>query len=348
MQNLAKHRLAQLALAIVLAPTLVSAQTLPAESSGTLDVSFGTGGKVTTDFGGPDLARAIAVQPDGKIVAAGVAFITGGGDFALARYNRDGTLDASFGTGGTVTTDFVAGSLDQAFSVAVQPDGKIVAVGLAVINGFSDFALARYNRDGTLDASFGADGRVTTDFAGASQAFSVAVQEDGKIVAAGQVSLGGDVDFALARYNRDGTLDASFGVGGRVTTDFGRSSDAALSLALQPNGKIVAAGTTLISGGFDFALARYNGDGTLDASFGTLGTVTTDFAGAGDVAFSVALQPNGKIVAAGRAFISGGFDFALARYTSDGWLDASFGTGGTVTTDFAGAGDQAFSVAVQL
>ena len=186
MQHLAKHRLGLLALAIVLAPTLTSAQTLSDGSSGTLDNSFGTGGIVTTNFNGTDFVRAIAVQPDGKIVVAGFTSITGRGDFALARYNRDGTLDDSFGTGGTVTTDFVAGSLDQALSVAIQADGKIVAAGTAAINGNSDFALARYNRDGTLDATFGAGGTVTTDFAGASdQAFSVAVQTVGKIVAAG-------------------------------------------------------------------------------------------------------------------------------------------------------------------
>jgi uncharacterized delta-60 repeat protein len=348
MQNLAKHRLALLALAIVLAPTLTSAQTLSGQSSGTLDISFGTGGKVTTNFNGTDAARAMAVQVDGKIVVAGLAAVFGT-DFALARYNRDGTLDASFGTGGRVTTDF-AGGVDTALSVAIQADGKIVAAGMATINGISDFALARYNRDGTLDASFGTGGTVTTDFAGdRDQANSVVIQPetDGKIVAAGSATINGISDFALARYNRDGTLDASFGAGGTVTTDFAGGGDIGRSVAVQSDGKIVAAGRAVISGNSDFALARYTSNGTLDAGFGTGGTVTTDFAGSVDQAFSVALQKNGNIVAAGQALINGNSDFALARYTSNGTLDASFGTGGTVTTDFAGSGDQAFSVAVQ-
>jgi uncharacterized delta-60 repeat protein len=347
MQNLAKHRLALLALAIVLAPTLTSAQTLSGQSSGTLDISFGTGGKVTTNFNGTDSARAIAVQVDGKIVVAGLAAEIGV-DFALARYNRDGTLDASFGTGGRVTTDF-AGGVDTALSVAIQADGKIVAAGTATINGISDFALARYNRDGTLDASFGTGGTVTTDFAGdRDQANSVVIQPEteGKIVAAGSATINGISDFALARYNLDGTLDASFGAGGTVTTDFAGGGDTAASVAVQTDGKIVAAGSATISG-VDFALARYTSNGTLDATFGAGGTVTTDFAGGVDNGRSVAVQSDGKIVAAGRAVISGNSDFALARYTSNGTLDASFGTGGTVTTDFAGSVDQAFSVALQ-
>jgi uncharacterized delta-60 repeat protein len=252
---------------------------------------------------------------------AGETIISGVFDFsfALARYNSDGTLDASFGAGGIVTTDFAA-SLTQAFSVALQPDGKIVAAGQTFINGSLDFALARYNRDGTLDASFGTGGTVTTDFAGErsrqDRAFSVAVQPDGKIIAAGQATIR-SFDFALARYNRDGTLDASFGTGGTVTTSFGNGSfDFARSVALQPNGKIVAAGQVLFIGGFDFALARYSRDGTLDASFGTGGTVTTDFAGSDDGALSVGVQPNGKIVAAGQAIIGGRILFGLARYES--------------------------------
>ena len=148
MQNLSKHTQALLALAIVLASALISGQTLrvvrAAESSGMLDASFGTGGKVTTDFAGAhDVAFAVAVQPNGEIVAAGVASISGNSNFALARYNSDGTLDASFGIGGKVTTDF-EGFNDTAFAVAVRPNGEIVAAGSALISGSVDFALARY------------------------------------------------------------------------------------------------------------------------------------------------------------------------------------------------------------
>jgi uncharacterized delta-60 repeat protein len=321
-------------------------------ANGTLDTTFGTGGKVTTDFAGnDDQAFAVVLQPDGKIVAAGQAG-SGyrGGDFALARYNANGTLDTTFGTGGKVTTDF-AGNDDQAFAVVLQADGKIVAAGVAKTSRSGDFALARYNPNGSLDATFGTGGKVTTDFAGdTDEAHGLVLQPDGKLVAAGQASTGyRGKDFALARYNPNGGLDATFGTGGKVTTDFAGNDDAAFGVGLQPDGKIVAAGQA--SSGYrgeDFALARYNPNGTLDTTFGTGGKVTTDFAGSDDQAFAVALQANGKIVAAGQA--SSGYrgrDFALTRYNPNGSLDATFGTGGKVTTDFAGDDDQAFAVALQ-
>jgi len=342
MQYLAKQRLALLVLTIVLAPALIYGQT-----GGTLDPTFGTGGTVTTDFGGTGAAvRTVAVQSDGKILTAGVAGFNGVANFALARYNSDGTLDASFGTGGKVTTAFdFPGSFGRVFTVVRQPDGKFVAVGSTVINLFANFALARFNANGTLDASFGTDGIVTTGFGVSAEATSVAVQADGKVVAAGFANLDGAHDFALVRYNSNGTLDASFGTGARVTTAFpsspGFSEAQAFSVAVQADGRIVAAGDAVVGGGFDFALARYNSNGTLDTSFGTGGLVTTDFAGANDQAESVAVQPDGRIVAAGAAgpYANGGFDFALARYNSNGTLDTSFGTSGKVTSDFAGAND---------
>jgi uncharacterized delta-60 repeat protein len=314
-----------------------------AAAAGDLDTSFDADGKVTTDFGGFDGAADVAIQPDGKIVAVGSAT---GGNFALARYNPDGSLDTSFDGDGKVTTDF--GTSDQAFGVAIHPDGKIVAAGSA--HG-EDFVLARYNRDGSLDTSFGVDGKVTTDFGGGvvgGGASAVAIQPNGKIVAAGWT--GAVDDFALARYNLDGSLDTSFGGDGKVTTDFGGAFEAANELAIQPDGKIVAAGF----GGAtdDFALARYNRDGSLDTSFDGDGKVTTDFGGfpgpfgdpvyTVDVAAGVAIQHNAKIVAAG---FGDAFAVGLARYNRDGSLDTSFGGDGKVR-DFGGFG-AAFGVAIQ-
>jgi len=326
----------------MLAPALIYGQT-----SGTLDTSFGTNGKVTTDFAGGTgaSARTVAVQADGKIVAAGVAVFNGVTDFALARYNSNGTLDTSFGTSGIVTTVFdFPGSFDRVFTIVQQPDGKFVAVGSTVINLFANFALARFNANGTLDTSFGTGGMVTTGFGVSAEATSAVVQSDGKIVAAGYANLDGADDFALVRYDSNGTLDASFGTGGKVTTAFlsqGFSEAQAFSVAVQPDGRIVAAGNAVVGGGFDFALVRYDSNGTLDASFGTGGQVTTDFAGANDQARSVSVQPDGKIVAAGAAgqYINRGFDFALARYNNNGTLDTGFGTSGKVTTDFTGTND---------
>ncbi|MBA2434942.1 MAG: hypothetical protein H0V54_07660, partial [Chthoniobacterales bacterium] len=234
---------------------------------GDLDPTFGTNGKVTTDFGTIiDEARAVAVQPDGKIVTAGATVGGNFFDFALARYNTDGSLDITFGTGGKVTTAFNTNN-DEAFAVALQADGKIVAAGFAVIGGTDDFALARYNTNGSLDTTFGTGGKVTTAFGSSiDRAHAVAVQPDGKIVAAGRAVIGGgSFDFALARYNTDGSLDTTFGTGGKVTTACGSSNDEAFAVALQPDGKIVAAGR-VFSNKEDFALARYNTDGSLDTT----------------------------------------------------------------------------------
>jgi uncharacterized delta-60 repeat protein len=335
MNNRLKDKGAVLALAILLAPTLIHAQT----QSGTLDASFGTGGKATTDFAG-----TVTVQADGKLVVAGGA----NSGFAVARYNSNGSLDTSFGASGKVTTDF-GGLFQRATSVALQLDGKIVVAGGSVINEINDFAVARYNSNGSLDASFGTGGKVITDIEGVSaQAYSVAVQQDGKIVVAGAANLDGGYNFELVRYSSNGILDASFGTGGKVTTDFGLldqgfSYAQGYSLALQQDGKILLAGQAYIGAGNDFALARYNSNGTLDIGFGTGGKVITDFGTNNDGASSMALQPDGKIVAAGLARSR----FALVRYNSWGTPDTTFGTGGKVTTSIGGLNDQASQVVLQ-
>jgi uncharacterized delta-60 repeat protein len=336
-------------LSLVGAVALVVAIANPAAAPpGDLDTTFDGDGKVTTDFaGGFDEAHAVAIQADGKIVAAGRTIVSDF-DFAVARYNTDGSLDTTFGVDGLVTMDF-AGEDDEAHAVAIQGDGKIVAAGLAIVSGTFDFALARYNTDGSLDTTFDTDGKVTTDFAGSEDhARGVAIQGDGKIVAAGLANVSGTNDFALARYNANGSLDTTFGSGlGKIATDFAGSDDHARGVAIQGDGKIVAAGLANVSGTNDFAVARYNANGSLDTTFDTDGKVTTDFAGGHDDAFGVAIQANGKIVAAGCVSCFGGANFALARYNTDGSLDTTFDGDGLVTTDFAGGTDQAFAVAIQ-
>ncbi len=304
-------------------------------ADGSLDSSFGNGGKQTTDFaGGDDAGRAVAVQADGKIVVVG----TSGGDFALARYNADGSLDRSFGNGGKQTTDFAGGG-DAGHGVAVQADGKIVVAG-SYTRGF---ALARYNADGSLDSSFSGDGKQTTEFGGLGRSGgrAVAVQADGKIVVAGHAYLGDatDEDFALARYNADGSLDSSFSSDGKQTTDFSGGDDYGNAVAVQADGRVVVAG----SDPGDFALARYNADGSLDSSFSGDGKQTTDFGTLGrSIGAGVTVQADGRIVVAG----SGPANFELARYSADGSLDSSFGNGGRQSTDFGGQ-DAATAVAVQ-
>src|SRR3954447_18172860 len=207
--NRRRRRMIASVVAVVVGACAVGAASAQA-APGDLDTAFGAGGKLTTDFAGNgDEAHAVAVQADGKVVAAGGALVTTPlgtlQDFALARYRPDGTLDPTFGAAGKVRTDF--GGSEQAFAVAVQPDGKIVAAG----GSGRDFELARYNADGSLDGTFGVGGKVTTTFAGIfaslfTRASAVLVQPDGKIVAAGTASAARPLDFGLARYNPDGTL----------------------------------------------------------------------------------------------------------------------------------------------
>jgi uncharacterized delta-60 repeat protein len=315
-----------------------------------LSNGFGTNGsgKVITPVGNSyDYAYSVALQPDGKIVVAGYAIGSNGYDFAVTRYNADGSLDATFGSGGKVLTP-VGSSTDQAYSVALQPDGKIVVAGYAYGSNGYDFAVTRYNANGSLDATFGSGGKVLTPVGSSHDyAYSVALQPDGKIVVAGYANGSNSDDFAVTRYNVNGSLDATFGSGGKVITPVGSSTDQAYSVALQPDGKIVLAGYAIGSNGYDFAVTRYNADGSLDATFGSGGKVLTPVGSSTDQAYSVALQPDGKIVVAGYAIGSNGYDFAVTRYNANGSLDPTFGSGGKVLTPVGSSNDQAYSVALQ-
>jgi uncharacterized delta-60 repeat protein len=314
-------------------------------AAGDLDTTFSGDGKFVTDFTtGDDLAYGVAIQADGKIVAAGQA-AGFGGRFALTRYNTNGTLDATFGGDGKFVTDFTTGD-DVAFGVAVQPsDQKIVAVGRAG-GGGGRFALARYTTTGSLDPTFNGDGKLATDFTtGDDLAFAVVIQTDGKIVAVGRAG-GGGGRFALARYTTTGSLDPTFNGDGKVAANFTVDDDAAFAAAIQSDDKVVAAGYV---DGSDpkFALTRFTTTGSLDPTFSGDGKLTTNFTTGVDFAFGVAIQPSDqKIVAAGRAGGSGG-RFALGRYNTNGTLDASFSGDGKLTTDFTSGDDIAFGVAIQ-
>ncbi len=238
--------------------TLVLLATLSAPAfaaAGDLDTTFSGDGKLTTNFTtGDDVAFGVAIQSDGKIVAAGRA-PGSGGRFALARYNTDGTRDATFSGDGKLTTNFTTGD-DGATGVAIQSDGKIVAGGWAAGSG-GRFALVRYNTDGTRDATFSGDGKLTTNFTSRDDfANGLAIQSDGKIVLAGVANCCSNAAFALVRYNTDGTRDATFSGDGKLTTNFTTGIDVAFGVAIQADGKIVAAGRAPGSGG-RFALARY-------------------------------------------------------------------------------------------
>src|SRR5215471_2837395 len=321
-------------------------------TNGSPDSSFGSRGAVTTNFfGGNDRATAVVVRSDGTIIAGGDAFNTNTGntDLALAAYNQDGSVDASFGVDGKVTTDI--GLNDLANAIVLQPDGKLILAGSVLDSKLAKgFVLVRYNSDGSLDSGFGIGGEVVTDFfKNSDEVASIVLQSDGSILASGFADVGiTGRDFAIARYDSHGNLDTTFGVGGKATVDFFGGIDEAKSIALQPDGRIVLAGsafngTTLA----DFALARFNADGTLDKSFGDQGKTTTDFARNLDEARKLVVLSDGSIIAGGRTFAAGsGFDFALASYNADGKLDRSFGSQGKLTTDFRGGNDQAFGMAL--
>ncbi len=312
--------------------------------SGSLDTTFGSGGKTITASNGLGVRVAAAQYTStdttgnaNKIVAMGNTS-TG---ITLARYNANGTLDPSFGSNGLVTTAING----NAFSVAIQPaDGKIVVGGFLTSNAF---LLLRYNTNGTLDTTFGSNGQVTTSMpAGDDWIESVVVQTDGKIVAGGRAAYdpnpnGGTLpEFTLARYNSDGSLDSTFGSGGIVHTLWsgtGGGAGAIHGLALQSNGQIVAAGVAWPSnpGGHAWGLARYNTDGSLDATFGTGGLVSLDTPVSYDFhnneAHSVALQPNGELVVLGTAYdASINHTFAVVTLTASGSLDTAFGGNGFV------------------
>ncbi len=300
---------------------------------------FGSNGWVLTSISsGNDFANSVAVQADSKIVAAGRSANATDFDFSLARYNSNGTLDTDFGTNGVVVTPIGAGD-ESIQALALQGDGKIVVAGYSDNGSNNDFVLARYNGSGALDTDFGTNGVVVTPVgAGDESIQALALQGDGKIVVAGYSDNGSNNDFVLARYNGSGALDTDFGTNGVVVTPIGAGDESIQALVLLGDGKIVVAGYSDNGSNNDFALARYNGSGALDTDFGTNGVVTTPVGSQDDAAYALALQGDGKLVAAGYSDNGSNDVFALARYNSNGTLDTTFSGDGKQTT-VIGTGD---------
>ena len=297
-------RVVQLTLVLGLLATLTGSVTAAA---GDLDPTFGSPkGFVTTDIStATDVANAVAIQADGKIIAAGYSSYGGitAKDFTLVRYSSAGVPDVGFGLGGKVVTSVAAGNLNDLINaIALQADGNIVVAGpVNISGGKSVFGVARYlSLTGALDPSFGAGGLVTTSLSLNNDIpTAIAIQGDQKIVVGGSAN----ANFAVARYRPNGALDtATFGAGlGFVTTDFG-GTDLANALVIQPaDGKIILGGdSTFGVTGRNFALARYTSVGGLDPTFNSAGTVVTNFHfHSNDVIEGLALQSTGKIVAAG-------------------------------------------------
>lgn len=310
---------------------------------GSIDAHFGVRGHVLTRFGAGSGAYALARQRDKKIVAVGSASTAAGLAFAVARYRPDGKLDTTFGLRGHVLTPL--GGRAEAHAVAVQPrDGKIVVVGETSDGDEAKLAVVRYRPNGAVDSSFGSNGAFTSKLESSSAVgYAVAIQRNGKIIVAGST----DFNFAVVRLNEDGTPDSTFGASGLVTTSFGGPRDRANALILQRNGKIIAGGRTGAYEEGDFALARYNSNGSLDPSFGYDGKVTTVIRHLDEI-YGLAVQADGKIVAVGESGVPPGSprEFAIARYTESGSLDASFGVGSPVGTALTKIGSDASARAV--
>lgn len=293
--------------------------------NGTLDTTFNGSGSQTLLVGSITTGEAVILQPDGKIIVCGSAFQSAS-DFLVTRFTPNGLLDTSFNTVGYTTTSIGSGA--GATSVSLQSTGNIIVAGTA-IEGSAMLALTRYTPNGLLDTSFGINGIVTTNIPVSAVLHKIIIQSDDKIVATGYVETGGTTAFVLVRYNADGSLDNGFGTGGIVTTSIGIEAQAN-SLSLQSDGNIVVTGYALISGESQFAAARYTTNGTLDTTFST-GIITTAIQNNAQ-AQAIAIEPNGAIILAGSSDGDYETQFALARYSATGVLDATFGASGIVLT----------------
>lgn len=275
--------------------------------------------------GSQDLARAVALAPDGQIVAAGFTIINKVKQILVARYDTtDGNLDCTFGVNGVVTNS--AGSSQAANAVMVQPNGQVVVAGEMLVNRKNQCVVLRYNDDGTPDPNFGSAGMVLTPIGDGSAINAIGLQSDNKIVVAGSAVIQGYPNLIVMRYNSDGTPDTNFGTAGIFTQLIGRRSSAN-ALVIQSDGNIVAAGVATVNNIESFLVLRLNSNGLLDPSFG-IGGIVTDQIGGVNIARGVALDSNQNIVISG--FIDE--DFAVLRYTSTGQRDSTFGNNGVVIT----------------
>ena len=375
--------------------------------NGSLDLSFDNDGKVTTHAASKEAeAQSIVLQKDGKIIVAGYRGAPEN-DMVLVRYNENGSLDKSFDTDGIVTTA-ISGSNVRAYSVVLQKDGKILAAGSSSIGVTEVMILVRYNINGSLDTSFNHTGILTSAIGAVfTEVYAIAIQKDGKIVVTGGVSNDAiDFNIAVIRFNSDGTLDNTFDVDGIVVTDLGSLYDFANSLVIQDDGKIVVTAynktqatrglmvivrynsdgsldntfdqdgklyTIIVNSsartnsmvlqsdqklvlgaatdngnGLGYVLARYNTDGSVDTTFDIDGYVfSSSFGSFIELAYTVALQSDEKILVTGYRSDASGQNFMIKRYHKDGSIDDSFGQDGKVITDFGNADDEAKAIALQ-
>lgn len=324
------------------------------------DRTFGTGGKLVTPIGTNAVIRAIAIQPDGKIVAIGQndppdEFTST--DFVLARYEANGSLDPTFGTGGIVTTD-VIGDFEYAADVVIQKlDGKIIVAGYIhpVSGSVACYVVARYNTDGTIDTTFGSNGRriIVANQTLISTAYRIAIQPDGKVLIAGMTTAGTDTALVMGRLQSNGATDLTFGEVGRLI-DFVDFNTEGLALTVQPDGKILVGGWASHDLPNNLPkrsiVVRYQANGARDPSFGANGVVTVPLSALSSTVNDLILQPDGKIVGAGYATpsdVTGKTDFAAFRLLPTGLPDQGFGNNGNVIISMGELDDAAEALALQ-
>jgi uncharacterized delta-60 repeat protein len=310
---------------------------------GTLDTTFGSNGRVTTDLGSVDESGwSAALQDDGKIVVVGRRFNGITDDMVVIRYNTNGSLDTSFGSGGSTIYD--GGIPEQALGVAIRSDGQIIVVGSSLYLGDTDIFSVHFNSNGNIvdNTSF--------DYFGLDDVGnSVAVQPDGKYLVAGYATFTDGFKYiSLIRYGVDGLLDTTFGDAGSVITAVGIADDVARSVLVQPNGQIIVAGYTVDAvTGHNFLVMRYNADGTVDSTFGLSGETSTDLGSLEEGAWGAALQTDGKIIVVGSRFNGLNDDLVLIRHNSNGSIDTTFGNAGSVVTPTGSGVGFGWSVALQ-
>jgi uncharacterized delta-60 repeat protein len=337
------------------------------ETNGSLDTSFGTGGKVIQPIGSHhDWGYSLAIQPDGKILLGGsysnTTNNTNRWEFIIARFEINGTLDTSFGDSGKVKQGIYITRNNQTtqthargYSLAIQPDRKILLGGRClIIMGFNEFCIARFNPNGTLDTDFGSPNGyiVQSLYQSEDWGYSLAIQTDGKILLGGScinVYNADRYEFCIARFETNGSLDNSFGNSGKVRQAFGSGSghDWGRSLVIQRDGKILLGGHCHNGSNFDFCIARFNPNGTLDTNFGDSGKVIQPIGSGDDKGYSLAIQPDEKILLGGHCHNGSNFDFCIARFNPNGTLDTTFGDSGKVRQPIGSSDDEGYSLAIQ-
>lgn len=303
------------------------------QANGIIDSTFGVNGKATATIGVVhNYAKAAVLQSDGKIVVAGYFDNNFYNDAVIIRFNSNGTVDQSFGTNGMI--QFIANNqFDEFHDIAIQPDGKIVAVGRSFANNTYNFFTVRLLTNGTLDPNFGTGGKVMTDFVNANDCiYSVLLQSGGKIVVSGSTTPGSSY-YAAARYLSDGSPDLTFGTAGKMSIGSGSTLDICYGMAMQADSSIVLAGSHHNSFIDEYMFVRLTKLGMLDNTFGTNGIKVISKTVPSEVLTDVVIQPDGKIMACGSG---NNLEAMLIRLNSNGTPDATFGTQGVFTGNVGG------------